>query len=129
MCVDKWTLDLSHFGTDCTKTIWQESWQSRNITRAVVGCVKLCWSMLSMLNFSDLTGRWMANVLLWFWLSYLVEHTTCNWLIGWHSMCVLLQKLSHSLQRPMRIVGWYHSHPHITVWPSHIGRSTSGFIL
>jgi len=24
------------------------------------------------------------------------------------------------LQRPMRVVGWYHSHPHITVWPSHI---------
>ncbi|XP_012967322.2 lys-63-specific deubiquitinase BRCC36-like [Mesocricetus auratus] len=22
--------------------------------------------------------------------------------------------------RPLRIVGWYHSHPHITVWPSHI---------
>ncbi|XP_033613291.1 lys-63-specific deubiquitinase BRCC36-like [Fukomys damarensis] len=21
---------------------------------------------------------------------------------------------------PMRIVGWYHSHPHITVWPSHV---------
>lgn len=23
-------------------------------------------------------------------------------------------------KRPMRIVGWYHSHPHITVWPSHV---------
>ncbi|ERE91585.1 lys-63-specific deubiquitinase BRCC36-like protein [Cricetulus griseus] len=22
--------------------------------------------------------------------------------------------------RPLRIVGWYHSHPHITVWPSHV---------
>uniref|UniRef100_A0A8B9TQ20 BRCA1/BRCA2-containing complex subunit 3 n=1 Tax=Anas platyrhynchos TaxID=8839 RepID=A0A8B9TQ20_ANAPL len=22
--------------------------------------------------------------------------------------------------RPMRVVGWYHSHPHITVWPSHV---------
>lgn len=20
----------------------------------------------------------------------------------------------------MRVLGWYHSHPHITVWPSHI---------
>lgn len=28
--------------------------------------------------------------------------------------------LSNHLQRPMRIVGWYHSHPHITVWPSHL---------
>ena len=39
----------------------------------------------------------------------------------WHLVLSLLQDLSHSLQRPMRIVGWYHSHPHITVWPSHIG--------
>ncbi|NWW81396.1 BRCC3 deubiquitinase, partial [Climacteris rufus] len=23
-------------------------------------------------------------------------------------------------RRPMRVVGWYHSHPHITVWPSHV---------
>jgi len=22
----------------------------------------------------------------------------------------------------MRVIGWYHSHPHITVWPSHVGR-------
>lgn len=21
---------------------------------------------------------------------------------------------------PMRVIGWYHSHPHITVWPSHV---------
>uniref|UniRef100_A0A8C9L3S4 BRCA1/BRCA2-containing complex subunit 3 n=1 Tax=Pavo cristatus TaxID=9049 RepID=A0A8C9L3S4_PAVCR len=25
-----------------------------------------------------------------------------------------------SFGRPMRVVGWYHSHPHITVWPSHV---------
>ncbi|KAJ7392834.1 BRCA1 BRCA2-containing complex, subunit 3 [Desmophyllum pertusum] len=25
-----------------------------------------------------------------------------------------------SKQRPMRVIGWYHSHPHITVWPSHV---------
>ncbi|NWR65967.1 BRCC3 deubiquitinase, partial [Bucorvus abyssinicus] len=25
-----------------------------------------------------------------------------------------------SFRRPMRVVGWYHSHPHITVWPSHV---------
>ena len=23
-------------------------------------------------------------------------------------------------KKPMRIIGWYHSHPHITVWPSHV---------
>jgi len=27
-------------------------------------------------------------------------------------------------QKPMRIVGWYHSHPHITVWPSHVDLRT-----
>lgn len=32
--------------------------------------------------------------------------------------------LSHELGRPMRVVGWYHSHPHITVWPSHVDVQT-----
>ncbi|XP_048589034.1 lys-63-specific deubiquitinase BRCC36 [Nematostella vectensis] len=27
-------------------------------------------------------------------------------------------------KRPMRVVGWYHSHPHITVWPSHVDLAT-----
>jgi len=27
---------------------------------------------------------------------------------------------STKCKRPMRVIGWYHSHPHITVWPSHI---------
>ncbi|NWQ88361.1 BRCC3 deubiquitinase, partial [Burhinus bistriatus] len=27
---------------------------------------------------------------------------------------------SQLARRPMRVVGWYHSHPHITVWPSHV---------
>ncbi|XP_041348408.1 lys-63-specific deubiquitinase BRCC36-like [Gigantopelta aegis] len=30
------------------------------------------------------------------------------------------EQLAHQLQRPMRVLGWYHSHPHITVWPSHV---------
>lgn len=30
------------------------------------------------------------------------------------------EQLSKDLKRPMRVVGWYHSHPHITVWPSHV---------
>lgn len=30
-------------------------------------------------------------------------------------------RLSEELKRPVRILGWYHSHPHITVWPSHLG--------
>ncbi|NWQ63970.1 BRCC3 deubiquitinase, partial [Neopipo cinnamomea] len=28
--------------------------------------------------------------------------------------------LAEMTGRPMRVVGWYHSHPHITVWPSHV---------
>ncbi|CAB1332916.1 unnamed protein product [Coregonus sp. 'balchen'] len=29
-------------------------------------------------------------------------------------------RLAEMTGRPMRVVGWYHSHPHITVWPSHV---------
>lgn len=29
--------------------------------------------------------------------------------------------LEKKLNQPMRVLGWYHSHPHITVWPSHVG--------
>ncbi|XP_067007049.2 lys-63-specific deubiquitinase BRCC36 [Anabrus simplex] len=29
-------------------------------------------------------------------------------------------RLTHELGQPMRVLGWYHSHPHITVWPSHV---------
>ncbi|BFZ00312.1 hypothetical protein BsWGS_03351 [Bradybaena similaris] len=30
------------------------------------------------------------------------------------------EQLATELNRPLRVVGWYHSHPHITVWPSHV---------
>ncbi|KAL3876370.1 hypothetical protein ACJMK2_034222 [Sinanodonta woodiana] len=30
------------------------------------------------------------------------------------------EHLAYELKRPMRVLGWYHSHPHITVWPSHV---------
>ncbi|XP_074661794.1 lys-63-specific deubiquitinase BRCC36-like isoform X2 [Tubulanus polymorphus] len=30
------------------------------------------------------------------------------------------ERLTNELKRPMRVLGWYHSHPHITVWPSHV---------
>lgn len=30
------------------------------------------------------------------------------------------EELALELQRPLRVLGWYHSHPHITVWPSHV---------
>lgn len=29
--------------------------------------------------------------------------------------------LADRLKRRIRVLGWYHSHPHITVWPSHVG--------
>ncbi|XP_062916744.1 lys-63-specific deubiquitinase isoform X1 [Mobula hypostoma] len=31
------------------------------------------------------------------------------------------ERLADMTGHPMRVVGWYHSHPHITVWPSHVG--------
>jgi len=30
------------------------------------------------------------------------------------------EHLATKLQRPIQVLGWYHSHPHITVWPSHV---------
>jgi BRCA1/BRCA2-containing complex subunit 3 len=35
-------------------------------------------------------------------------------------------RLSAELGRTVRIVGWYHSHPHITVLPSHVDVRTQG---
>lgn len=32
------------------------------------------------------------------------------------------EMLQQRLGRNMRVLGWYHSHPHITVWPSHVGK-------
>ncbi|XP_061576744.1 lys-63-specific deubiquitinase [Cololabis saira] len=30
------------------------------------------------------------------------------------------ERLAAACGRPLRVLGWYHSHPHITVWPSHV---------
>ncbi|XP_069897055.1 lys-63-specific deubiquitinase BRCC36-like [Dipodomys merriami] len=30
------------------------------------------------------------------------------------------ERLAALTGSPLRVVGWYHSHPHITVWPSHV---------
>jgi hypothetical protein len=35
-----------------------------------------------------------------------------------------LKNLAVASQRPLRVLGWYHSHPHITVWPSHVDVNT-----
>lgn len=34
--------------------------------------------------------------------------------------CDVAEQLTKELQRPIRVLGWYHSHPHITVCPSHV---------
>lgn len=34
------------------------------------------------------------------------------------------EQLAAELKRPIQVLGWYHSHPHITVWPSHVDVST-----
>lgn len=36
----------------------------------------------------------------------------------------LAERLAGQLNQPMRVIGWYHSHPHITVWPSHVDVQT-----
>ncbi|VVD03063.1 unnamed protein product [Leptidea sinapis] len=37
---------------------------------------------------------------------------------------VRAEELAAEVGRPLRVVGWYHSHPHITVWPSHVDLAT-----
>lgn len=32
------------------------------------------------------------------------------------------EKLTVKLGKSVRVLGWYHSHPHITVQPSHVGK-------
>ncbi|XP_017775564.1 PREDICTED: lys-63-specific deubiquitinase BRCC36-like [Nicrophorus vespilloides] len=34
------------------------------------------------------------------------------------------ETLTKRLGRQLRVIGWYHSHPHITVWPSHVDLRT-----
>ncbi|KAL7853537.1 hypothetical protein AOLI_G00203810 [Acnodon oligacanthus] len=42
-----------------------------------------------------------------------------NRIVHIHSV-IILRRLAEMTGRPVRVVGWYHSHPHITVWPSHV---------
>ncbi|GAA6092054.1 lys-63-specific deubiquitinase BRCC36 [Tachysurus ichikawai] len=51
-----------------------------------------------------------------------------NRIVHIHSVIILRRsdkrkdrhRLAEMTGRPVRVVGWYHSHPHITVWPSHV---------
>lgn len=38
------------------------------------------------------------------------------------SAAIEAEVLGDHLKRSIQVVGWYHSHPHITVWPSHVGK-------
>ncbi|KAF7697402.1 hypothetical protein HF521_005820 [Silurus meridionalis] len=42
-----------------------------------------------------------------------------NRIVHIHSV-IILRRQAEMTGRPVRVVGWYHSHPHITVWPSHV---------
>ncbi|CAB1316136.1 unnamed protein product [Coregonus sp. 'balchen'] len=57
------------------------------------------------------------------------EEVDTNRIVHIHSVIILRRsdkrkdrsyRLAEMTGRPMRVVGWYHSHPHITVWPSHV---------
>lgn len=38
------------------------------------------------------------------------------------------EQMGKECGRELRIIGWYHSHPHITVWPSHVGQYVCVYI-
>lgn len=38
----------------------------------------------------------------------------------------MAEKLSEGSESKVRVIGWYHSHPHITVLPSHVDIRTQG---
>lgn len=38
------------------------------------------------------------------------------------------ESLACRLNRNVQVLGWYHSHPHITVWPSHVGMCVYLFV-
>lgn len=42
------------------------------------------------------------------------------------SAMAVAEKLSEGGQTKVRVIGWYHSHPHITVLPSHVDVRTQG---
>lgn len=43
---------------------------------------------------------------------------------GGQHVGVLFIKSSRRCSSPTQVLGWYHSHPHITVWPSHVDVGT-----
>lgn len=41
-----------------------------------------------------------------------------------HSAMMKTSELSDAMGEPINVLGWYHSHPHITVQPSHVDLRT-----
>ena len=39
------------------------------------------------------------------------------------------EEIQQKTNRPTRVIGWYHSHPHITVFPSHVGEYKLAVLL
>lgn len=35
-----------------------------------------------------------------------------------------VEEIACAEKKPLKVLGWYHSHPHITVWPSHVDLRT-----
>ncbi|KAI8647440.1 hypothetical protein BD408DRAFT_334854, partial [Parasitella parasitica] len=39
-----------------------------------------------------------------------------------HLAALEAEEFGNKVGKPMMVIGWYHSHPHITVFPSHVGK-------
>jgi hypothetical protein len=40
----------------------------------------------------------------------------------WGDLNFNSHKMTSTIGKTTRVIGWYHSHPHITVLPSHVGK-------
>ena len=64
--------------------------------------------------------------------TYIHTYTCIRFCLPLHATCHSLthpHRLSVSSGRRTRVIGWYHSHPHITVLPSHVGEGRRGGVL
>jgi hypothetical protein len=42
--------------------------------------------------------------------------------LGFGDLNFISHKMTATIGKTTRVIGWYHSHPHITVLPSHVGK-------
>ncbi|KAF4399759.1 hypothetical protein G4B88_022842 [Cannabis sativa] len=61
-------------------------------------------------------------------ISLLLSFNTSYYYYNGHFLSILLlfHRMTTSTGRTTRVIGWYHSHPHITVLPSHVDVRTQG---